>query len=113
MTTQGAQTQNGNVLDLDALLAKRSLEPKPVKLGGYTYKVRTDLTGEQVAKYFKLVNEGESLAALTLLVGATAAKKLYAALDKLPRGHMNLVVQEFMVAAGIVNGTSQAESEGE
>lgn len=113
MTTQGAQTQNGNVLDLDALLAKRLLKPKPVKLGGYTYQVRTDLTGEQVTKYFELVNSDESVKALTLLVGATAAKKLYAALEKLPREHMNLAIQEFMIAAGIVVGTSKAESEGE
>lgn len=111
--TQGAENTNGHVLDLDALLAGRLLKPKPVKLLGHTYQVRTDLTGAQVTEYFKLVNDGEEVEALTLLVGRTGAKKLDAALKKLPREHMNLVVREIMIAAGIVVGTSEAESEGE
>lgn len=111
--TQGAQAQNGEVLDLDALLAKRLLKPKPVRLGGHTYQVRTDLTGKQVTEYFALVNGGEALKALTLLVGVAAAKKLHVALEKLPRGHMVLALQEIMVAAGVAVGTSQADTEGE
>lgn len=104
--TQGAP------IDLDALLATRMLEPKPVKLGGYTYSVRTDLTGAEVTKYFALASEKKDVEGLTLLVGRDA-KKLNAALEKLPHAHMVLVVQEFMVAAGIVNGVSQADSAGE
>lgn len=111
--TQGTQNVNGNILDLDSLLATRLLKPKPVKLKGHTYQVRTDLTGPQVAQYFKLVNNSEDVKALTMLVGAAAAKKLNAVLQDLPCEHMNLAVQEIMLAAGIVNGTSQAESEGE
>src|SRR5688500_14568144 len=106
--TQGAPNTNGNILDLDSLLAGRLLKPKPVKLKGYTYQVRTDLTGPQVAEYFKLVNNGEDVQALTMLVGAASAKKLNAVLEALPREHMNLAVQEIMLAAGVVNGTSQA-----
>lgn len=105
--TQGAP------IDLDALLATRMLEPKPVKLDGYTYSVRTNLTGAEVTKYFALANEKKDVEGLTLLVGARDAKKLNAVLEKLPHAHMVLVVQEFMVAAGIVNGVSQADSAGE
>src|SRR5687767_9844968 len=100
--TQGAQNQNGNILDLDALLATRLLKPKPVKLQGHTYQVRTDLTGDQVVEYFKLADAKEDVKALTILVGSASAKKLNSVLQKLPREHMNLVVREFMVAAGIV-----------
>lgn len=103
----------GVPVDLDALLATRMLEPKPVKLGGYTYSVRTNLSGAEVTKYFALANEKKDVEGLALLVGLRDAKKLHAALEKLPHAHMVLVVQEFMVAAGIVNGVSQADAEGE
>lgn len=110
--TQGAPS-NGSPLDLDALLATRMLEPKPVKLNGYTYKVRTDLTGAEVTKYFALAAEKKDVEGLALLVGTRDAKKLNAALEKLPHAHMVLAVNEFMVAAGIVNAVSQAGSAGE
>lgn len=113
--TQGAQ--NGTVLDFDKLLAGRLLEPKSVKLAGHVYTVRTDLTGAEVTRYFALANEKKDEEALALIVGTKDAKKLNGVLNGLPRDHMNLVVQELMVTAGIVNGVSQAaqavESEGE
>lgn len=110
--TQGAQN-NGSSVDLDALLATKMLEPKQVKLDGYVYSVRTDLTGVEVLKYFALANDKKDVEGLALLVGARDAKKLNAVLTKLPHAHMTLVVQEFMVAAGIVNGVSQASPAGE
>jgi hypothetical protein len=110
--TQGAQN-NGSPLDLDALLATRMLEPKPVKLDGHVYSVRTDLTGAEVTKYFALANDKKDVEGLAILVGARDAKKLNGVLEKLPRAHMVLVVNELMVAAGIVNGVSQADSAGE
>jgi hypothetical protein len=98
-----------DTLDLDALLAKRVLAPKPVKLAGKTYMVRTDLTGAEVTKYFELANEKKDVEGLALLlVGGKGAKEINALLEKLPREHMNIVVRELMVAAQIVIGTSEA-----
>lgn len=106
--TQGALN---NIRDLDALLASKSLEPQPVKLGGHTYMVRTDLTGKQILQYFALANSGKDVEGLALLVGNAPAKKLNAYLETLPQKHMVTVVNEIMAIAGVVN--SAPESEGE
>jgi hypothetical protein len=113
--TQGASNNTGSIHDLDALLAKRILKPKPVRLAGHVYSVRTDLTGAEVVKYYALADEKKDEEALALIVGAEDAKKLNSVLNDLPRDHMNAAVQEIMVLAGVANGTPQtgAESEGE
>lgn len=101
-----------NILDLDALLAKRVLAPKPVKLAGKTYMVRTDLTGSEVGRYFQLANDKKDVEALALLlVDGKGAKEINALLETLPRDHMNIVVRELMVAAQIVNGVTATEDE--
>jgi hypothetical protein len=108
--TQGAP--HGNALDLDALLASKSLQPQPVKLGGHTYNVRTDLTGAEITKYFALANSGKDVEGLTMLVGKDA-KKLDTFLNSLPQKHMVMAVNELMAIAGVVNGVSHAQPEGE
>lgn len=108
--TQGALN---NIRDLDALLAAKSLLPQPVKLGGSTYNVRTDLTGAEITEYFKLANSGKDVEGLALLVGTVPARKLNAYLEKLPQAHMVLAVNELMAIAGVVNGVPQAQPEGE
>lgn len=102
--TQGAPN---NIRDLDALLASKSLEPQPVKLGGHTYNVRTNLTGAEITEYFALANSGKDVEGLSILVGKTAARKLNAYLEKLPQAHMVLAVNELMAIAGVVNGVPQ------
>jgi hypothetical protein len=100
-----------STLDLDALLASRVLSPKPVKLAGKTYMVRTDLTGAETAKYFKLANDKKDVEAIALLlVDGQGAKEINALLDKLPREHMNIVLRELMLAAQVAVGTSEADS---
>lgn len=112
--TQGASNNISTIHDLDALLAKRILKPKSVRLAGHVYSVRTDLTGEEVVRYFALADQKKDEEALALIVGARDAKKLNGVLTGLPRDHMNAVVQEIMVLAGVVNGTPQTgEPEGE
>lgn len=101
-------TQGANELDLDALIAARSLDPVPVKLGGKTYMVRTDLTGTEAAKFFKLSNEGKDVDALKMIV-PSAAVDLNKVLEKLPRTHMIMVVQKLIQAAGLV-GSTEGES---
>jgi hypothetical protein len=100
----------GDVLDLDALISKRVLAPKPVRLAGKTYMVRTNLTGTEVTDYYKLAGDKRDTEALALLVGDDAAE-LNALLETLPREHMNIVVRELMVASGIVIGVSATEEE--
>lgn len=105
---QGTQKKNndmaaGNVLDLDALLAARSLRPKQVKLIGETYTVRRDLNGEQVVEYWQLVNQGKEAEALAMLVGgADEAKRLNKAIAPLPPEHTNTVLQRIMRVAGVL-----------
>lgn len=110
--TQGAPS-NGNIRDLDALLAAKSLQPQSVKLGGQTYSVRTNLTGAEIINYFSLANSGKDAEGLALLVGSKDAKKLNAFLNSLPQKHMVMAVNELMVIAGVVNGVTQAQSKGE
>lgn len=112
MTTQGARI-NANFIDLDAALATRLLQPRPLVLQGYTYNVRTDLTSAEVAEYIKLSGQKEDVKALTMLVGARDAKKLNAVLDKLPQAHAVFVAKELHIAAGVIQGQSEAGSTGE
>lgn len=102
-----------DALDLDALLAERSLDPKPVKLKGKTYMVRRDLTGQEVADYFKLVraSEDRDVEALSILVGDEAVG-LNEALNALPQQHMQLAVQKVMAVAGLITeGSDEGESQ--
>lgn len=104
MTTQGARnTRKKNPLvvgtDIDALLADAVLEPAPVTLGGKTYTVRTDLTGDEVSLYVATVNAGKHLEALTLLVGPDDAVTLQDHIKALPRLHQRIVNAEIMRAS--------------
>ncbi|WHT21021.1 hypothetical protein N8J89_08120 [Crossiella sp. CA-258035] len=101
-----------NVIDLDALLAKRLLKPVPTVLGGHTYQVRTDLTGAEITEYFSLTGEGKDVEALTLLVGADDAERLNTALADLPQAHMTLVVRKIMTSAGVIRGVPEDADEG-
>lgn len=112
-------TPNDRVLDLNALLAERRLEPVEVKLGDDTYMVNTDLTAAETQTYLRLWQNQRYAAAFTLLVGtreerdrvmvvadraqrstsstnpripeSAKAKALGAYLETLPRMHQALV----------------------
>lgn len=67
---QGTPNNNSErVLDIDALLADRKLEPVTVRLGGKAYKVRTNLSVKEVNQVLALVNTDQSAQAMTILVG--------------------------------------------
>jgi hypothetical protein len=66
---QGTPNGNGRVLDLNALLAERRLDPVEVKLGDATYMVNTDLTGNETQTFLTLMRKGNDAAAFTLLIG--------------------------------------------
>jgi hypothetical protein len=102
-----------DVLDLDELLASRKLDPVSIKLGGKVYKVRRDLTGAEVADFYRLASDGKDVDALAILV-TSAPVMLNKTLERLPVAHMKLVLQKFMEAAGLLvkgqedSGESQA-----
>lgn len=92
---QGTPTNNTNplmreVVDLDALFTERDLKPTPLKLGGKTYEIRTDLTTSEVnefLKHWRSSAAGSDVAALSILVGKRDAIMLEKALNKLPHEH--------------------------
>lgn len=104
---QGTQNNNvtklptAGVLDLDELLATRTLEPASVKLGGKVYKVRRDLTSNEVTEFYKLAGDGKDVDALAILV-TSAPVMLNKTLERLPSAHMKLVLKKMMQAAGLI-----------
>jgi hypothetical protein len=96
-----------NLLDLDALLAQRQLKPAKVKLAGYTYSVRTDLTAAEVVQYQDLVAGNSSaenfLNGLRLLIGEDA-ERLDTVLDGLPKRHLRAAMRGFLNASGCFVG---------
>jgi hypothetical protein len=90
-----------DILDLDALLAERSLEPRPVKLGGHTFKVRTDLSGAEVIRYFALARASQDKEALALLVATEDVDALRTALMGVPDKLFVFAMQQIMLAAGL------------
>lgn len=81
---QGTPTNDaGRVLDLNALLAERRLDPVEVKLGDDTYMVNTDLTGRETQTYLTLLRNEHEASAFTLLVGdAEDRRKVVASTDR-------------------------------
>lgn len=74
---------SGPVLDLNALLAERRLEPVQVLLGDATYMVNTDLTANETNAFITLMNKGNDAAAFTLLIGSKEERaKVVAAVDR-------------------------------
>lgn len=67
---QGTPQHSGHVLDLNALLAQRRLDPVEVRLGDAIYMVNTDLTAREADTFLTLMRKGNDAAAFTLLVGA-------------------------------------------
>lgn len=59
----------GVVLDLNALLAARALEPVEVHIGDEVFHVNTDLTGKETAQALALFQQSEDAAGITLLLG--------------------------------------------
>jgi hypothetical protein len=81
---QGTPTSSGNrVLDLNALLAERRLDPVEVKLGDATYMVNTDLTARESDAFLTLMRKGNDAAAFTILVGTKEDRdRVVAAVDR-------------------------------
>lgn len=73
--TPNNSSGSNRVLDLNALLAERRLDPVEVKLGDATYMVNTDLTGRETQTFLTLLRTEHEAAAFTLLVGTAADRK--------------------------------------
>lgn len=93
------------VVDLDALIVERSLEPTPVKLRGKVYNVRTDLTTAEVndfLKYWRSSEDGDDVSALAILVGKRDAVALERELKKLPHEHQAYASAEVLRASRVL-----------
>lgn len=100
-----AQAASGAAaIDLDALLAARTLAPRPVKFRGHTYAVRTDLTPAEVVRYHQLAQANEDAEAFAILVGAEDAARLDAALNAIPTQHVRAAVRGLLDATGCFTG---------
>jgi hypothetical protein len=134
---QGTQNHRlASIEDLDALLAKHSLAPTVVKLGGVDYTIRTDLTAIEVNRFLKLMGKQLNAQALTLLVGTKAerdalaravarseagetvaipagrqGKKLDDCLDTLPRMHTALASSRIFRASKALAQYAKSEDE--
>lgn len=76
-------TPNDRVLDLNALLAERRLDPVEVKLGDDSYMVNTDLTARETQTFLTLLRTDHEAAAFTLLVGdAEERRKVVTSTDR-------------------------------
>ncbi len=102
---QGTQNPNGTnplvreVVDLDELFAERVLKPVPVKLGGKTYEVRTDLTSAEVNDFLAAYRAGNEVEAFAMIVGKRDAVTLEKTLAKLPLEHQATASAQFLRAS--------------
>lgn len=105
--TQGTHNHSRlvSIVDLDELLAKRSLAPVPVKLGGTTYAVRTDLTAAESNHVLSLMKKKLDAQGFTFVVGSkperAALLKAIAASERgeevdLPAGRMAAKLNEYI-----------------
>lgn len=90
MNKQGSHSNShrlANIDDLDALLARHSLAPQVVRLGGEVYQIRTDLTADETSRFLVLMGKGFDAQAFTFLVGTKAERQaLTAAMRKSESG---------------------------
>jgi hypothetical protein len=96
--------------DLDAELAAIDLSPQPLKFAGATYLVRRDLTGQEVAEFWRLLrspSDADDESALAILVGEDAVA-LNTALTKLPQPRMQRAVQVILQKAGLTTTTGDS-----
>lgn len=114
MGTATTQAANGMMrgmdeLNLDDLLGKVDVSPKPVRLGGHVYHVRRDLTSAEATTCLQLINSGKELEATAMLVGDDAVT-LDQALRELPHARREIASQHILSVAGLIPGGSMGES---
>ena len=110
--------------DLDALLAKKRLDPRPVTLGGHSYKVRRNLRAKEIDAFWAVLNKNDpeqDAAGFAILLGdcdedgvydQAEAQRFVDYADSLPLEHRNLVVRKFVVAAGLRKPGDYPDDEG-
>jgi hypothetical protein len=94
-------------LNLDAELDEIDLSPAPMTIGGRTYLVRRDLTGDEIRNYWELVRVPDDRAAFSILVGAEEGAILYAVLESMPKARFDLAAKRIMQAAGLMAADDQ------
>jgi hypothetical protein len=107
-------TQGGHdVLDLDALVVSRSLDPQTIRLGGREWTLKRDLTAEQVVQFWLLINRNKMRDAVALLVGEADADAFTEIALALPSETGTPVVRRIYQAAGVLRRPDDGEQAGE
>lgn len=107
--TQGTQPETGkdndgtDVLDLDAMLADRSVKPRTIRFAGREWKVRTDLTGEEVVRFWSHIAKSQDEAGISILLGDAKIGKDFAAKFNvgLPASRYHAMFLALVHAAGL------------
>lgn len=94
----------GRVIDLDAQLAVRMLDPVPVRLGGHVYEVRTDLTPREATQALAAFRATKDTEGWALLLGEADAKRLDEYLDDVPKQKVDLITHALMRASVVLAG---------
>lgn len=108
-------TQGGHdVLDLDALVVSRSLEPQTIRLGGREWTLKRDFTAAEVVKFWQLVDKSKSTAeAMSMLVGEKDGPDFAALVLALPTETGAPVLRRIYQAAGVLRRPDDGAQAGE
>lgn len=108
-------TQGGHdVLDLDALVVSRSLDPQTIRLAGREWTLKRDFTAEQVVQFWRLVDKkATSSEALSMLVGDQDGAALAEVMLALPMETATPIARRIYQAAGMLKRPDDAEQSGE
>lgn len=98
-----------NEFNLDAVVDSVDVSPASVTLQGNTFTVRRDLTGPEILRYWQFVQEGDDVAALSILVGSADGPRLNSLVEALPQKRMVLVIRKVMDIAGLTDAEQAGE----
>lgn len=90
-------------LNLDDILGRIDVSPKPVRLAGRVYMVRRDMTSVEATQCLRLIQQDKELEATAMLLQShDDAVALDAALRDLPHARRELASTHILRTAGIV-----------
>ncbi len=98
-------------LNLDDILDKVDISPKPVRFGGQVYMVRRDLSVVEANECLRLIGDRKELEATVILVGPDAAIGLDAALRELPLSKQAVASDHILRIAGLPTGGGNVAGE--
>lgn len=99
-------------VDFDADLGELDLSPVSARIGGKVWKIRRDLSVDDVRRFWELAATKDDAACLGLLLGSpTQGAALNALLDKQPHVKQKQYLRKVMVTAGIIDESGAPQGE--